>query len=112
MKSNSPNVISIDVEDWFHILDNDGAPPIEQWAKLESHIVRNVEVMLAMLDSFSVKATFFWLGWAAERHKSLVRKCHNSGHEIASYRCSHVPAYNVGTKKLLEWAGRNMCTMF
>jgi len=90
------SVLSIDVEDWFHLLDSPDVPSIEQWAKLESRIVHNVEVMLAMLDNFSVKATFFWLGWAAERHKNLVRKCHNSGHEIASHGYAHLLAYEVG----------------
>ena len=90
--------LTIDVEDWFHILDSDGAPSIEQWAKLESRIVHNVEKMLSMLDNFSVKATFFWLGWAAERHKSLVLKCHNSGHEVASHGYAHILAYKVGPK--------------
>ncbi len=90
------NVISIDVEDWFHILDSSAAPSIERWSSLESRIEQNIKKMLAMLDNFSVKATFFWLGWAAERHKSLVRKCHNSGHEVASHGYAHILAYKVG----------------
>lgn len=90
------NSLTIDVEDWFHILDSPAAPSIEQWAKLESRIEDNVEKMLAMLDSFSVKSTFFWLGWAAERHKSLVRRCYEAGHEIASHGYGHVLAYEVG----------------
>lgn len=106
------NVISIDIEDWFHLLDSPAAPNMERWSSLESRIERNLEAMLILLDSFSAKVTFFWLGWVAERHKGLVRKCQKAGHEIDSHRSSHVPAYNVCTKKLLEWTGRNMCTMF
>jgi len=56
--------LTIDVEDWFHILDSPAVPGIERWPSLESRIQRNLEEMLALLDSFSVKVTFFWLGVA------------------------------------------------
>lgn len=98
---NQPNgkllsCLTIDVEDWFHILDSPAVPSIEDRSSLESRIERNVEKLLTLLDSFSVKATFFWLGWAAEQHKSLVRKCHNSGHEVANHGYGHVLPYRVG----------------
>lgn len=88
--------LTIDVEDWFHILDSPAVPSIERWSSLESRIERNLEEMLTLLDSFSVKVTLFWLGWVAERHKGLVRKCQNAGHEIASHGYGHVLAYEVG----------------
>ncbi len=88
--------LTIDVEDWFHILDSPVVPGIERWPFLESRIERNLEEMLAVLDSFSVKVTFFWLGWLAERHKDLVRMCRDAGHEIASHGYAHVLAYKVG----------------
>ncbi|TKJ38109.1 MAG: hypothetical protein CEE38_04955 [Planctomycetes bacterium B3_Pla] len=90
--------LTIDVEDWFHILDSPAAPSIERWSSLESRIERNLEMLLEVLDSLSVKATFFWLGWLAERHKDLVRKCQKAGHEIASHGYSHVLVYEVGEK--------------
>ena len=96
------NVLSIDVEDWFHILDSPAVPSIARWSSLESRIERNLEELLTLLDSFSVKATFFWLGWAAERHKGLVQKCQRAGHEIASHGYGHVLAYEVGRKAFAE----------
>lgn len=90
------NVLSIDVEDRFHILDSPVVPPIEQWDNLESRIEQNMEKILTTLDKFSVKATFFWLGWVAQRHKMLVRKCFDAGHEIASHGYGHVLTYEVG----------------
>jgi len=92
------NTLTIDVEDWFHILDSDAVPRFEQWSSWESRIERNVEKLLTLLDSLSVKCTFFWLGWVAERHKSLVRQCHKAGHEIASHGYAHLLAYKVGEK--------------
>ena len=88
--------LTIDVEDWFHILDSPAVPGIERWPSLESRIEKNLEEMLAVLDSFSVKVTFFWLGWLAERHKDLVCMCRDAGHEIASHGYAHVLAYKVG----------------
>lgn len=88
--------LTIDVEDWFHILDSPATPKIARWPSLESRIERNLDVLLAMLDSFSVKVTFFWLGWLAERHPNLVRACQEAGHEIASHGYAHVLAYEVG----------------
>lgn len=90
--------LTIDVEDWFHILDSPAVPGIERWPFLESRIERNLEELLAVLDSFSVKVTFFWLGWVAERHRDLVRMCRDAGHEIASHGYAHVLAYEVGPR--------------
>ncbi len=100
------NSLTIDVEDWFHILDSPAVPNIEQWSNLESRIKGNVEKILIMLDSFSVRATFFWLGWAAERHKDILQQCCKAGHEIASHGYAHVLAYKVGKegfKHDIEW---------
>jgi len=102
MKSNLANVISIDVEDWFHILDSCAVPKIERWGGLESRIDANLRKMLAVLEENNVIATFFWLGWAAERHKGLVRECQRAGHEIASHGYGHVLAYEVGRKAFAE----------
>jgi len=88
--------LTIDVEDWYHILESPAVPSIEHWSGLESRIERNLEKLLTLLDSFSVKCTFFWLGWVAERHKGLVRKCHKAGHEIACHGFAHVLAHEVG----------------
>jgi polysaccharide deacetylase family protein (PEP-CTERM system associated) len=90
------NALSIDVEDWFHILDSPAVPRMERWPVLESRIEMNIDKILTLLDSHSVKATFFWLGWVAERHKDLVRKCQQAGHEIASHGYAHVLAHKVG----------------
>jgi len=89
---------TVDVEDWFHILDSDVVPQFAQWPLLESRIEQNIEKLLGLLETFAVKGTFFWLGWVAERHKSLLRQCRNAGHEIASHGYAHLLAYKVGEK--------------
>jgi len=84
------------VEDWYHILDSPATPSIEAWGTLESRVERNVERLLELLAEAGVRATFFWLGWVAERHTALVRECQQAGHEIASHGYGHVLPYQVG----------------
>lgn len=93
---------TIDVEDWFHILDTPAAPTIEQWDAQESRVAKNTQVLLDLMAKHEVKSTMFWLGWAAERNKDLVRVCHAAGHEIASHGYEHVLAYEVGRKAFRE----------
>ena len=106
------NAFSVDVEEWFHILGSPAVPAMEQWDSLESCVERGLERLLKMLDETSTRATFFWLGWLAERHNDLVRKCQRQGHEIASHGYAHVLPWEVGpapfkddivrAKKILE----------
>ena len=66
--------LTIDVEEWFHILDDPAVPDFGQWAGLESRLQRNMELLLSLLDEYKVKATMFWLGWAAEKHPILLHR--------------------------------------
>jgi len=100
--SNALGSMSIDVEDWFHILDSPAAPRIEAWEGLESRIDPPVNALLEMLDRTGVRATFFWLGWIAERHPDLVRRCQDAGHEVASHGYGHVLAYKMGEQAFEE----------
>lgn len=93
---------TIDVEEWFHILDTDAAPDIAQWGSLETRVERNLETLLDLLDETGVRATMFWLGWVAERHPQLLRRCQQAGHEIASHGYGHVLAYRVGEAVFFE----------
>ncbi|MFX0197228.1 MAG: DUF3473 domain-containing protein [Candidatus Hodarchaeota archaeon] len=93
---NCRNVLTIDVEDWFHILEDPSVPGIEQWASLPLRAPRSISQILQVLTDSGSKATFFWLGWMAERFPELVRLCHQSGHEIASHGYGHLLPYRVG----------------
>jgi len=61
-----------------------------------------MEKILEILDESHIRATFFWLGWLAERHKSLVRKCHRQGHEIGSHGYAHVLPWEVGPQRFKD----------
>jgi len=103
MQSNrNLNVITIDVEEWFHILDDPAVPSFDDWSGLESCLPRNIEILVAILNKYKVKATMFWLGWVAEKNPSLLRQCADAGHEIASHGYAHVLAYVAGREKFSE----------
>jgi len=94
--------LSVDVEDWFHILDSAATPALHEWERLESRVAHNMEPLLELFEQSGVMVTLFWLGWIAERHKGLLRRCVQAGHEIASHGYAHLLAYQVGPRKFYE----------
>jgi polysaccharide deacetylase family protein (PEP-CTERM system associated) len=84
-----PNAMSIDVEDWFHPEALRGCVAPEDWERLEPRAARNVGRLLRLLDAARVRATFFVLGWVAEREPALVPHLAGAGHEVASHGYSH-----------------------
>jgi polysaccharide deacetylase family protein (PEP-CTERM system associated) len=88
------NAMTIDVEDYFHVSVFDGVVPRHQWAGLESRVCRNTERLLHLFSEYEVQATFFVLGWVAERHPSLVQRIAAAGHEIASHGYGHRLVYD------------------
>ena len=83
------NALTIDVEDYFHV--SAFAPVIERdhWERMECRIERNVERILELLEAHAAHATFFTLGWVAERYPQLVRRIAEHGHEVASHGFGH-----------------------
>ena len=83
------NYLTIDVEDYFHVSAFEKISPPETWAGRECRVERNTDLILNILDEYNVKATFFILGWVAERYPQLTRKIAAQGHEIASHGYLH-----------------------
>jgi len=83
------NAMSIDVEDWYHPEALRGVVRPEDWGHLEPRAMRNVDKLLRLLDLAQVRATFFMLGWIAERQPELVRRIAAEGHEIGSHGYAH-----------------------
>ncbi len=83
------NALSIDVEDWFCVNNMSGTIRREDWEVCESRVVRNTDRILNILKQHYTKATFFILGWVAERFPDIVRKIDEEGHEIATHGYSH-----------------------
>ncbi len=84
-----PNIMTVDVEDWFHILEVDGGYTRNDWDDLDVRVVRNTDRILGLLDEAGVTATFFIVGWVAKRQPEMVRRIAAAGHEIASHSYWH-----------------------
>ena len=87
--------MTVDVEDYFHVSVFDGLVPRHAWDGMESRVCANTERLLQVFDDAAVSATFFVLGWVAERFPSLVREIASQGHEIASHGYGHRLVYDL-----------------
>lgn len=87
MSQNAPvsskHLLTIAVEEYFHATALKSVVGERHWRRLESRVVENTHRALALLDEFGIKATFFVLGWVAERNPLLVAEIVSSGHEVA-----------------------------
>jgi polysaccharide deacetylase family protein (PEP-CTERM system associated) len=83
------NALSVDVEDWFQVGAFENAIARDSWDGLEHRVERNGEAVLDLFDRAGVKATFFTLGWVAERYPRLMRRVAEAGHEVASHGWDH-----------------------
>lgn len=89
------NALTIDVEDYFQV--SAFAPYIARadWERRECRVERNVDRILALLDEHGTQATFFTLGWIAERYPQLVKRIAAQGHEVASHGYGHERASDL-----------------
>jgi polysaccharide deacetylase family protein (PEP-CTERM system associated) len=83
------NALTIDVEDYFQVSAFEGCVSRECWDNYPLRVEGNTSRILDILDEFKVKATFFVLGWVAERKPALVREIARRGHEVASHGYGH-----------------------
>ena len=83
------NALTIDVEDYFQVSAFAPHIPRSDWPARECRVERNVDRILLMLDQHGVKATFFALGWLAERYPEVIRRIVAEGHELASHGYGH-----------------------
>src|SRR5215472_11478635 len=109
------NAMTVDVEDYFQVQAFAHCLERSSWEKMPRRVESNTEKILTLFAETGTKATFFVLGWIAERHPALVRRIVDERHELASHGYSHVPVREQKpaelradvsrTKKLLEDIG-------
>jgi polysaccharide deacetylase family protein (PEP-CTERM system associated) len=87
--------LSIDVEDWFHTDCLKGVIARDAWERCELRVERNTMRMMEILEARKARATFFVLGWVAERCPDLVRRIAAAGHEVASHGYGHEHVYSL-----------------
>lgn len=87
------NALTIDVEDYYHVSGFEHVAPRDRWPTFEPRIARSTQTLLDLLAGRGVRATFFILGWVAEREPRLVRAIRNAGHEVGCHSHWHRLVY-------------------
>ena len=105
------NVLTVDVEDYYHVSAFESVVSYERWDQYESRVEKNTYHILDVLDQYQTKATFFVLGWVAERHRQLVREIVQRGHEVASHGYSHRRIYTQTPERFRQETRQSKCIL-
>ncbi|MEQ8848783.1 XrtA system polysaccharide deacetylase [Botrimarina sp.] len=96
------NALSFDVEDYFHVHAFRDVIDLREWDRWPMRVVDSTRRVLRLLERTQTRATFFVLGWVAERAPELVQEIHAAGHELASHGHLHQPVYELGREGFRE----------
>ena len=88
------NIMSVDLEDYFCDL------PINEWSQYKSRIIETTNPLLDLFEEYNVKATFFVVGYFAEKFPKLIKQIHDKGHEIATHTFSHIDLRKVSKSEI------------
>jgi len=100
------HALSFDVEEYFQVANLREAFDESSWADVESRLDVGMEAIMGALDRHGARATFFFLGWIADRHPQWVRRCLDAGHEVASHGWRHAFLQDIGPEGLDDDMGR------
>ena len=96
------SIISVDVEDYFHVEAFAGVVDRGDWDLYSSRVEQNTERILALFDECSITGTFFILGWVAERYPGLIHRIAQRGHELACHSYWHRLVYKLTPEEFRE----------
>ncbi len=96
------NALSFDIEDYFQVSNFERLAPFERWEQFEPRVEENTRKILDLLAVHGVQATFFILGWVAERFPGLVKKIAAGGHEIGTHGYRHRLVYTLTREEFRE----------
>jgi len=101
-------ILTFDIEEWFHILDNNSTKTEKEWVNYEDRIHQNMDRIFRMLAETNQKATFFCLGWVAEKYPDVIKKIDSLGYEIGTHSHLHQLAYEQTPKTYEEDLKRSL----
>lgn len=102
------NGLSVDLEDWYHICNVEEYLPSSRWDEYEERVTRNTHKILDLLEKSGVRATFFILGYIAERHPGIVKDVVRGGHEVATHGYFHQRVFQMTPDAFREDLVRSM----
>ena len=103
--------MSVDIEDWFQVGAFEKVIDKADWDSLTPRVERNTDAVLALFAESGVKATFFTLGWVAERYPTLIRRIVEQGHELASHGWDHDRVFTLDAARFRADIGRARKTL-
>ena len=95
-------ILTFDIEEWFHILDNDSTKTLREWSNFESRIHTNMDKIFDLLEKSNLKATFFVVGWIAEKYPEIIKKIDSFGSELGSHTNMHQLMYEQNRAEVKE----------
>lgn len=95
-------ILTFDIEEWFHILDHGSTQTEKEWSNFESRIHQNMDRIFNQLERNEVKATFFCVGWIAEKYPEVIRDIVDRGYEIGSHTNMHQLVYTQNEKEFYK----------
>jgi len=105
------NAFTVDVEEWFHMCGVGGELAPARWDALPSRVAETTRSLLGELDDAGIRATFFVLGWVADRYPALVQEIAQAGHEVGSHGYSHRRAYEIGPAGFADDLRRSVASL-
>jgi len=102
------NILTFDIEEWFHILDNHSTKSEREWNNFPSRIHSNMDTIFRILEETKTNASFFVLGWIAEKYPEIIREIYERGYEIGSHTHLHQLAYNQSIKEFKKDVDRSI----
>lgn len=96
------NILTFDIEDWFHLLDIQSTKTEKEWNNYESRIRQNVDRILEILNDSNCSASFFVLGWIAEKYPRVIRDICDCGYEIGSHTTFHQLVYSQSRDEFFQ----------
>lgn len=108
---NGMNILTFDIEEWFHLLDNDSTKTENEWGKFEVRIHENMDRIFSILEDKNVSASFFVMGWMAEKFPEVIREIGDRGYEIGSHTHLHQLVFDQSPQEFKSDVERSIKTL-
>lgn len=105
------NILTFDIEEWFHILDNKQTKSVSEWNKFDSRIRLGMDLIYDIIEKNENSATFFVVGWIAEKYPEIIREISDRGFEIGSHTHLHQLAYEQDPKTFYNDVEKSIKTL-
>lgn len=105
------NILTFDIEEWFHILDNESTKTEKEWVNYESRIHQNMDRIYNVLEKSNTSASFFVVGWMAKQYPEVIKEISSRGYEIGSHTNLHQLVYEQDRMTFLNDVEKSIKTL-